>query len=599
MAERNDGNPQPRSHPNIEYDPDGNVVLVDGESQFRRHAELKKYMRTIQGQWYEKIYFSISGVVIALILGTLIAFAIDRGIDTKSVYEEAKATAKEALEEIRRLLNLALTKKEWSRWIGLPGIFFVRALNLFTVPYIFVSVIVGVADLCQYRKAKYVVWRYILLSFLTTFFACIVGFGLMMMLPKDWFRRENALQTFYSTPEAWSIACPPPLAFGTDSTTKKLGCFAPMSTVESTSQTTPRFYHEADVLKNVAFDNVYNLTLAFIPENSMSPFVDENGYHAVVVLAVVVGIALGTQSENREDVEKVLQLLGELHRVFLQIIRWIIVTVPVAVTSLVATSFLYPADNASITSGLPSSEILSDQIPVEILKSIVVATQTTASSFFVVVSNSGKLMGLLLVVYLVGMTIHCCFVLPIVTHVAARRSAFSVMFGIKHALAQGFGSASSIAALEPLLQAIDETRTVSKELADAVIPVGTTMHLDGAAFYLCVCCIFLMRVQGISIDAGKAVVIFLTAIVTSWSCPPIPSGGIAALAVMWASINGGFPTYLSWIVVMDVLLDRLSTVMSLFSNAIVVRIIAEQIDETYVDEVDRRQGAVDSGEEDD
>ncbi|KAH9113167.1 hypothetical protein LEN26_013185, partial [Aphanomyces euteiches] len=173
MADRNESNPQPRSHPNIEYDPDGNVVLVDGESQFRRQAELKKYMRTIQGNWYEKLYFSISGVIIALILGTLIAFAIDRGIDTKSVYEKAKATMVEAVAEMQRLYDMSTTKKEWGRWIGLPGIFFVRALNLFTVPYIFVSVIVGVADLCQYRKAKYVVWRYILLSFLTTFFACM------------------------------------------------------------------------------------------------------------------------------------------------------------------------------------------------------------------------------------------------------------------------------------------------------------------------------------------------------------------------------------------------------------------------------------------
>ncbi|CAK4073215.1 unnamed protein product, partial [Aphanomyces euteiches] len=533
---RNESNPQPRSHPNIEYDPDGNVVLVDGESQFRRQAELKKYMRTIQGNWYEKLYFSISGVIIALILGTLIAFAIDRGIDTKSVYEKAKATMVEAVAEMQRLYDMSTTKKEWGRWIGLPGIFFVRALKLFTVPYIFVSVIVGVADLCQYRKAKYVVWRYILLSFLTTFFACMVG---------------------------------------------------------------PNFYQKSHVLQDVAFNNIYNLTLDLIPETSMNPFVDANGFHAVVILAIIFGIALGTQTENREEVHKVLQLLSELHRIFLQIIRWIVATVPVAVTSLVATSFVNPADNASITSTLPSPSELPPGIPLDTVKAIVEATQTTSSSFFVLLGSSSKLMGLLFVVYLVGMAIHCCVVLPIITHVAARRSAFSFMFGIKHALAQGFGSASSIAALEPLIQAIDETRTVSKELADAVIPVGTTMHLDGAAFYLCVCCIFLMRVQGLTIDAGKSVVLLLTAIVSSWSCPPIPGGGIAVLAVMWASINGGLPTYLSWIVAMDVLLDRFSTVMSLFSNAIVVRIIAEQIDETYVDEVDRRQGAVSSDEDDD
>ncbi|CAK4627504.1 hypothetical protein LEN26_003415 [Aphanomyces euteiches] len=599
MADRNESNPQPRSHPNIEYDPDGNVVLVDGESQFRRQAELKKYMRTIQGNWYEKLYFSISGVIIALILGTLIAFAIDRGIDTKSVYEKAKATMVEAVAEMQRLYDMSTTKKEWGRWIGLPGIFFVRALNLFTVPYIFVSVIVGVADLCQYRKAKYVVWRYILLSFLTTFFACMVGFGLIMMPPKDWFKHENALESLSSTPEAWGVVCPPPLVFGTNSTSKKLGCFAAMSTVESISQTSPNFYQKSHVFQDVAFDNIYNLTLDLIPETSMNPFVDANGFHAVVILAIIFGIALGTQTENREEVHKVLQLLSELHRVFLQIIRWIVATVPVAVTSLVATSFVNPADNASITSTLPSPSELPPGIPLDTVKAIVEATQTTSSSFFVLLGSSSKLMGLLFVVYLVGMAIHCCVVLPIITHVAARRSAFSFMFGIKHALAQGFGSASSIAALEPLIQAIDETRTVSKELADAVIPVGTTMHLDGAAFYLCVCCIFLMRVQGLTIDAGKSVVLLLTAIVSSWSCPPIPGGGITVLAVMWASINGGLPTYLSWIVAMDVLLDRFSTVMSLFSNAIVVRIIAEQIDETYVDEVDRRQGAVSSDEDDD
>ncbi|KAF0712848.1 Aste57867_4636 [Aphanomyces stellatus] len=60
------------------------------------------------------------------------------------------------------------------------------------------------------------------------------------------------------------------------------------------------------------------------------------------------------------------------------------------------------------------------------------------------------------------------------------------------------------------------------------------------------------------------------------------------------------PAYFVWIVALDVLLDRFSTVMNIMSNAVVIRIIAEQIDETYVDEQDRLNlHAYDDDDEDD
>ncbi|KDO16415.1 hypothetical protein SPRG_21994 [Saprolegnia parasitica CBS 223.65] len=59
------------------------------------------------------------------------------------------------------------------------------------------------------------------------------------------------------------------------------------------------------------------------------------------------------------------------------------------------------------------------------------------------------------------------------------------------------------------------------------------------------------------------------------------------MAVWNAVVSDVPPANFVWIVAMDVLLDRFATYMNILSNAVVTRIIAEQVDETYVDEQDR------------
>ncbi|CAK4083287.1 unnamed protein product [Aphanomyces euteiches] len=103
------------------------------------------------------------------------------------------------------------------------------------------------------------------------------------------------------------------------------------------------------------------------------------------------------------------------------------------------------------------------------------------------------------------------------------------------------------------------------------------MHLDGAAFYFSTTLIFLMRTSGIALTNRNIAAVLVGSVVNSWSCPPLPHAGI--LVMMTLSINVVAPDlslYLVWVVAMDVVMDRFSTVMSIWSNILILRVIASQ-----------------------
>ena len=90
--------------------------------------------------------------------------------------------------------------------------------------------------------------------------------------------------------------------------------------------------------------------------------------------------------------------------------------------------------------------------------------------------------------------------------------------------AVSFGTCSSVATIPTNLQAAEDTG-ISRDVADIVMPLGATMHMDGSAMSAVVKVAFLFGLFGRDFTTGQAVLAILVAVFSSVAMSGIPGGG--------------------------------------------------------------------------
>ena len=90
--------------------------------------------------------------------------------------------------------------------------------------------------------------------------------------------------------------------------------------------------------------------------------------------------------------------------------------------------------------------------------------------------------------------------------------------------AVSFGTCSSVATIPTNLQAAEDTG-ISRDVADIVIPLGATMHMDGSAMSAIVKVAFLFGLFGRDFTTGQAILAIIVAVFSSVAMSGIPGGG--------------------------------------------------------------------------
>ena len=130
-----------------------------------------------------------------------------------------------------------------------------------------------------------------------------------------------------------------------------------------------------------------------------------------------------------------------------------------------------------------------------------------------------------LIVYYVVCFVYMFISFPIYATFGGGKGAAKVMF--KHLFkpaAVSFGTCSSVATIPTNMEAAEDTG-ISKEVADIVLPLGATMHMDGSAMSAIVKVAFLFGIFGQDFSTGRAVLAILIAIFSSVAMSGIPGGG--------------------------------------------------------------------------
>ena len=130
-----------------------------------------------------------------------------------------------------------------------------------------------------------------------------------------------------------------------------------------------------------------------------------------------------------------------------------------------------------------------------------------------------------LIIYYVLCFAYMFIFFPIYARFGGGKGAVKVMF--KHLFrpaAVSFGTCSSVATIPTNMDEAESTG-ISKDVADIVMPLGATMHMDGSAMSAIVKVAFLFGIFGMDFGTREAILAIIVAVFSSVAMSGIPGGG--------------------------------------------------------------------------
>lgn len=172
-----------------------------------------------------------------------------------------------------------------------------------------------------------------------------------------------------------------------------------------------------------------------------------------------------------------------------------------------------------------------------------------------------------------GLFIHAVIVLPIILKVFGNYSAIELFRKILPALAIATPTASSAASLPVTMECLNKNVGVPSKITSFVVPVGTTIDMNGTALYQGVAVMFIAQMYGIHMDLFHQGIIVVTAFLASAGAAAVPGAGLVTMVIILNAV--GVPVEgLSFILAVDRILDSCRTPVNLWSNSIGAIVVA-------------------------
>lgn len=183
------------------------------------------------------------------------------------------------------------------------------------------------------------------------------------------------------------------------------------------------------------------------------------------------------------------------------------------------------------------------------------------------------LIKLVLTVYL------CCLLMAILFYgftlfFYAKINPFQFFKGIRDAMLFAFSTSSSAATLPITMRCAEENLGISKKLSGFLLPLGTTMNLNGLSIYLGVAAIFAANMNGSELSWIQYITIVLTIILTSMGAGGVPGSGIIVMSAVMNSV--GLPlSAVTLIAGVDRLIDMAQTTTNVTGDLYAALMVAK------------------------
>lgn len=143
----------------------------------------------------------------------------------------------------------------------------------------------------------------------------------------------------------------------------------------------------------------------------------------------------------------------------------------------------------------------------------------------------------------------------------------------RQVIAVAFSTSSSAATLPVTMDVCEKRLGVPNKIASFVLPLGTTVNMDGTALYQAVATMFIAQVFGFDLNLTQQITIVLTAALAAVGTAPVPGVGLLMLIIVLKSV--GVPEEgIALIIGVDRFLDMCRTVPNVIADSLACVVIA-------------------------
>jgi DAACS family dicarboxylate/amino acid:cation (Na+ or H+) symporter len=196
---------------------------------------------------------------------------------------------------------------------------------------------------------------------------------------------------------------------------------------------------------------------------------------------------------------------------------------------------------------------------------------------FVVTSRFGfallKPLGLFVLTVLAGLLLHTVVNLSLIQRLMVGLNPLTFFNKVKSAMITAFSTSSSSATLPSALMVAENELRISPTIAGFVLPLGSTMCMNGTALFEGVVVLFLAQVVGLDLSIGTQAVVIVLAVLTAVGAAGVPGGSIPLLVLVIQTV--GIPgEYIAIVIGVDRLLDMCRTTVNVTGDLTATCVIA-------------------------
>ena len=147
----------------------------------------------------------------------------------------------------------------------------------------------------------------------------------------------------------------------------------------------------------------------------------------------------------------------------------------------------------------------------------------------------GKLALVIGVAY-IGYIVHVVVVYGLSVKFLAKMSPIAFFKGIAPAMITAFTTTSSAATLPVNIECCNKMGA-EPEISSFVLPLGSTINMDGTAIYQAVCAVFIACCYGVNLTLGDMAMIVVTATLASIGTAGTPGAGMIMLAMVLTQVG--------------------------------------------------------------
>ncbi|MEM9290959.1 MAG: dicarboxylate/amino acid:cation symporter [Acidobacteriota bacterium] len=197
-------------------------------------------------------------------------------------------------------------------------------------------------------------------------------------------------------------------------------------------------------------------------------------------------------------------------------------------------------------------------------------------------------LGLYMLTVASGLTIHMFVVLPLLLFFLGGIKPHIHFRNMIEPLTTAFSTSSSGATLPVTLRTVERKVKVSNRVSSFVLPMGSTVNMDGTALYECAGVLFIAQAMGLQLGFTEQAIVVLTALLASIGAAAVPSAGLVIIFIVLDAVNlrgEEVNALVGMMLAVDRPLDMFRTSVNIFSDSCGAAIIAKSEGETEVDAV--------------